>query len=420
MSATDTDSLASLLEETLGAVPAISSAGEDIRNSFLAEFATELERQRDRILATNAQDVAVARQAGLAAPLCERLDLSGNNFDAMASSIRAVAALPDPIGQVTDVRNQPSGISVGKMPVPLGLICFIYESRPNVTADGAALCLKSGNAVILRGGREALATNLAITSAGHTALGKVGLPTAALGMVPVTDRKEMDLLLADDRLDLVIPRGGQGLVEHVQRTAKAPVLAHLYGNCHLYVDKAADYAAATKVVVNAKCQRPSTCNALESLLVHANIATTFLPVASKALLAQGVELYGCERSQAILGVDCNAATDSDWGAEYLGLRLSIKICDNLDAAITWINKYGSHHSDGILTSDEATATRFLREVDSASVLVNASTRFADGFMYGLGAETGISTGKLHARGPVGLEGLTSTKWIVRGEGAIRT
>lgn len=415
---TTTNSLTDLLTAATSAAPVLAASSGKQRNNFLTAFVAGLQSNAADILNRNTADVTAARQAGLAEPICNRLDLSGGNFKAMVESVQAVAALPDPIGTVRDAQTQASGITVGRMQVPLGVICFIYESRPNVTSDGAALCVKSGNAVILRGGREALATNLAIGAVAHDALAQADLPTAALAVVPTPDRDELNQLLADERLDLVIPRGGAQLVDHVMRTAQAPVLAHLYGNCHLYVEASADLDSAVALVSNAKCQRPGTCNALESLLVDEAIAPQLLPQLAAALT--NVELRGCARSCEILSEHCTAAHEDDWRTEYLDLCLSIKVIDGYAAAINWINTYSSHHTDGIITNADAIADQFVREVDSASVLVNTSTRFADGFMYGLGAETGISTGKLHARGPVGLDGLTSTKWVVHSAGSIRT
>lgn len=409
--------LTDLLDQASTAAATIAASSTAQRDLFLAQFALNLKNNQDTILAANAADVAAAKEAQLAAPLCNRLDLSGGNFDAMLASIAAVAKLADPIGTVFDQQVH-GDITVGKMRVPLGIVCFIFESRPNVTADGAALCLKSGNVAILRGGKEALATNMAIAAQAHAALEQAELPTDALVMIPTPDREEMDALLADPRLDLVIPRGGSQLVAHVFNTAKAPVLAHEHGNCYLYVDARAEIDVAIKVIANAKMQRPGTCNALESLLIHSEIAEQLLPQLAESL--SEVQLRGCEQTCAILGEACTPATAADWDTEYLDLILAIKVIANLDDAIAWINTHGSAHSDGILSTDQAAIDKFVREVDSASVLVNTSTRFADGFMYGLGAETGISTGKLHARGPVGLAGLTSTKWVVTSSGSIRT
>ena len=397
----------------------LASSSAESRNAFLDAFATGLDDARDRVMEANAKDVADARAAGLSEPMVDRLDLSGAAFPAMSASVRAVAKLEDPIGSMEEPRKTPSGIGVRMMRVPLGLVCFIYESRPGVTAEGASLCIKSGNAAILRGGSEAMRSSLSIAEVGRKALADAGLPMGALGMLPTSSREQLDLLLSDARLDLVIPRGGAGLVGHVQEVSKAPVLAHLLGNCHLYVHEGANLEMASRLVVNSKCDRPSTCNALESLLVDVKVAEAFVPAFAKAITDLGVELVGCERAVALAQDLFSAASDDDWDAEYLALKLSVKVIDGLDEAAAWINRHGTAHTDGIVTEVPSAADRFIRLVDSSSVMVNTSTRFADGFEYGLGAETGISTGKLHARGPVGLEGLTSRKWVVTSSGMTR-
>ena len=409
-----------MLDATVAAKNELARTSGSERDAFLHYFATGLAAAIADIQAVNATEVDAARSAGLTTALCDRLDLAGNNYQAMITAIKAVADLPDPIGTIQDAALQTGGITVGKMRVPLGLVCFIYESRPTVTAEGAALCIKSGNAVILRGGSEALRSNLAIAAVARQALTQAGLPAAAIAMVPTAERAQINDLLVDDRLDLIIPRGGYELVKHVTKIAQAPVLAHVSGNCHLYVDRDADLAMARRLIINAKCQRPGTCNALESLLIHTDIARQLLPDLAADLVAAGVAIVGCPHTIDVLGEICAPATPADWDTEYLDLKLSVKVINDLDAAITWVNQHGSSHTDGIVTNDSTAAARFQREVDSSSVLVNTSTRFADGFMYGLGAETGIATGKFHARGPVGLFGLTSEKWVVTSSGAVRS
>ena len=338
----------------------------------------------------------------------------------MAAGLEAIAALPDPVGEITDLKFRPSGIQVGLMRVPLGVIGIIYESRPNVTADAAGLCLKAGNAAILRGGSEALRSNRAIAACVHRGLRAAGLPENAVQVVATTDRAAVGCLIADERhVDVIVPRGGKGLIERISRESKVPVIKHLDGVCHVFIDASADLAMAIRIADNAKTQRYSTCNTMETLLVHADIAARALPPLAALYAGKGVELRGCERTRAIVPA-AGAATEDDWYAEYLAPILAVRVVASLDAAIAHIARYGSQHTDAIVTQDHANAMRFLREVDSSSVLVNASTRFADGFEFGLGAEIGISTNKLHARGPVGLEGLTSRKWIVLGSGQIRS
>jgi glutamate-5-semialdehyde dehydrogenase len=338
----------------------------------------------------------------------------------MARGVEAIVALPDPVGEVTDLRYRPSGIQVGRMRVPLGVIGIIYESRPNVTVDAAALCLKSGNATILRGGSECLHSNQAIAECVHEGLRAAGLPEDAVQVVATTDRAAVGHLIADEaHVDVIVPRGGKSLTGRIAREAKVPVIKHLDGVCHVFVDAAADLEKAISIADNAKTQRYSPCNTMETLLVHAAVAPRVLPPLADIYVAKGVELRGCERSRALVP-SMKPATEEDWSTEYLAPILSIRVVDSLDEAIAHIARYGSQHTDAIVTEDYAAAQRFLREVDSSSVMVNASTRFADGFEYGLGAEIGISTNKLHARGPVGLSGLTSQKWIVLGTGQIRT
>jgi len=338
----------------------------------------------------------------------------------MATGLEAIAALPDPVGAINDVKFRPSGIQVGLMRVPLGVVGIIYESRPNVTADAAGLCLKAGNATILRGGSEAISSNRAITACVHRGLRAAGLPENAVQLIATTDRAAVGCLITDEtHVDVIVPRGGKGLIERIAREAKIPVIKHLDGVCHTFIDAAADLAMAIRIADNAKTQRYATCNTMETLLVHSGAAARLLPPLCEIYATKGVEIRGCERSRAIVPA-MQAATEDDWYAEYLAPILAVRIVDTLDEAIAHIARYGSQHTDAIVTQDHSNAMRFLREVDSSSVMVNASTRFADGFEYGLGAEIGISTNKLHARGPVGLEGLTSRKWIVLGSGQIRT
>ncbi|MEM7691338.1 MAG: glutamate-5-semialdehyde dehydrogenase [Pseudomonadota bacterium] len=390
------------------------------RNSALNATAEFLNETRGSLLAANQEDLARAKENQLDDALTDRLALNDVRIDSMIAGLQQVAALPDPVGEITDLRTQASGIRVGKMRVPLGVIGIIYESRPNVTADAAALCLKSGNATILRGGSEALNSNLAIAAAMGRGLREADLDESCVQVIASRDRGAVGALIAmEDYVDVIIPRGGKGLIERVSKDAKVPVLKHLDGVCHVYVDAAADLPMALSIAVNSKTQRYGTCNTMESLLVHAEVAEAFLPRLATALTDAKVELRGCDRARSLMP-DAVAATDEDWTTEYLAPILSVAVVDDLDSAIRHINRNGSAHTDAIVTSDYQSSQRFLREVDSSSVMVNTSTRFADGFEYGLGAEIGISTDKLHARGPVGLEGLTTQKFIVLGEGQLRT
>ncbi|HEV7915164.1 MAG TPA: glutamate-5-semialdehyde dehydrogenase, partial [Albitalea sp.] len=373
----------------------------------------------------NAIDLDAARRAGLAAPLVDRLQLTPKIIETVAEGCEQIAAMPDPIGEITHLRQRPSGIQVGQMRVPLGVFGMIYESRPNVTIEAASLAIKSGNACILRGGSEAIHSNLALWKLVQRALAEAGLPPDAVQLVETTDRAAVGHLIASpEAVDVIIPRGGKGLIERISREAKVPVIKHLDGNCHVYVDADVDLELALKVTDNAKTQKLSPCNAAESLLVHAAVADRFLPRIGALWAAKGIEMRCDPAALALLqpvpGATLAPATEQDWSEEYLAAIISVKVVDSLDAAIAHINRYGSHHTDAILTTNHPNAMRFLREVDSASVMVNASTRFADGFEYGLGAEIGISTDKLHARGPVGLEGLTSMKWVVLGHGETRS
>ena len=398
----------------------LARADMQAKNAALFAMAAALRRDEARLAAANAEDVAAALAAGHDAAFVDRLTLSPKTIAAMATGLEEIAALPDPVGEITDLKFRPSGIQVGLMRVPLGVVGIIYESRPNVTADAAGLCLKAGNATILRGGSEAIRSNRAIAACVHEGLRSAGLPENAVQVVATTDRAAVGFLIADEEhVDVIVPRGGKGLIERVAREARVPVIKHLDGVCHVFVDASADVAMAVRIADNAKTQRYSPCNTMETLLVHAGIASRVLPPLCDIYAGKGVELRGCERSRAIVPA-MKAATEDDWYTEYLAPILAVRVVDSLADAIAHIAKYGSQHTDAIVTQDHANAMRFLREVDSSSVLVNASTRFADGFEYGLGAEIGISTNKLHARGPVGLEGLTSRKWIVLGSGQIRT
>ena len=389
------------------------------KNSALIAIAEAIDASSEDLLAANQLDLQAGTDKGLADALMDRLELTPARIDAMMEGLHQVAALPDPVGEISDMKYRPSGIQVGRMRVPLGVVGIIYESRPNVTCEAASLCLKSGNATILRGGSEAIHSNQAIAACIHLGLEQAGLNTHVVQVLDRTDRDAVGKLITMvEFVDVIIPRGGKGLIERVSREAKVPVIKHLDGNCHLYVDDGADLEKATAVALNAKTQRYGTCCTLESLLLADSVAAELLPGLAIKYLELGVELRGCEKTRKIVAA-VGPATEEDWAAEYLAPILSIKIVAGLDEAIAHINRYGSQHTDSIMTQDISRAQRFLREVDSSSVMVNTSTRFADGFEYGLGAEIGISTDKLHVRGPVGLEGLTSQKYIVLGDGHVR-
>ncbi|HEY7775151.1 MAG TPA: glutamate-5-semialdehyde dehydrogenase [Kineobactrum sp.] len=395
---------------------AVSSTAR--RNAALLAVAAALDESRERIATANAGDLARGRDRGLDAALLDRLELTPARIDTMLEGLHQVAALPDPVGSISDVNTMPSGIRVGHMRVPLGVIGIIYESRPNVTVEAASLCLKSGNATILRGGSEALASNCAIAACITRGLESAGLPAAAVQVVDTADRAAVGALITmAEYVDVIVPRGGKSLIERISRDARVPVIKHLDGVCHVYIDAGADHQMALAIAMNAKTHRYGTCNTMETLLVAA-AETALLPELAAALRAAGVELRGCERCRAMVP-DMIPAVEQDWFEEYLAPVLAVRIVDGLDEAMDHIAHYGSGHTDSIVTRDHANAMRFLREVDSSSVMINASTRFADGFEYGLGAEIGISTDKLHARGPVGLEGLTSRKYVVFGEGQVR-
>jgi glutamate-5-semialdehyde dehydrogenase len=398
----------------------LARAGTAAKNAVLEAIAGSIERDSERLLAANARDIAGARAAGNDAAFLDRLTLKEDTLHAMAEGVRAVAALPDPVGEIDALKYRPTGIQVGRMRVPLGVVAIVYESRPNVTVDAAALCLKSGNACILRGGSEALNSNQAIAACVHDGLRHAGLPEHAVQLVGTTDRVAVGLLATMDKyVDVLVPRGGKSLIRRVSEEATVPLIKHLDGVCHVFIDEHAELQMAIRIADNAKTQRYSPCNTMETLLVHARIASDLLPPLAKIYFDKGVELRGDAAARAIVP-RMNLATEQDWYTEYLAPILAVRVVPSLDAAIDHIATYGSQHTDAIVTEHHDNAMRFLREVDSSSVMVNASTRFADGFEYGLGAEIGISTSKLHARGPVGLEGLTSRKWVVFGSGQIRT
>ncbi|MEX0449343.1 glutamate-5-semialdehyde dehydrogenase [Spiribacter sp. 221] len=389
------------------------------RNAALSAIARRLRADETALREANEADLAAGREQGLDAALLDRLALTEARIEAMATGLEQIAALPDPVGAVSHLDPMPSGIRVGRMRVPLGVVGIIYESRPNVTADAAGLCLKSGNACILRGGSESLRSNRAIAACIAEGLAEAGLPETAVQVVETTDRAAVGALITmDEHVDVLVPRGGKGLIERIMQDATVPMIKHLDGVCHCFVDAGADADMAERIVVNAKTQRYGTCNTLETLLLDAAIAPSLLPRLKSAFDAHGVELRGCERSRALVD-GLTPAEPADWDAEYLAPILAVRVVDGIDAAMAHIERHSSGHTEAIVTRDHARAQRFLREVDSSSVMVNASTRFADGIEYGLGAEIGISTDKLHARGPVGLEGLTTQKYIVLGEGHIR-
>jgi glutamate-5-semialdehyde dehydrogenase len=397
----------------------VAKADTDTKNRALSASAQAIERASEGLLAANAQDVKAARAKKLDDALVDRLTLTPKSIAAMADGLEQIARLPDPIGETSDLRYRPSGIQVGRMRVPLGVIGIIYESRPNVTADAAGLCLKSGNAAILRGGSEAARSNQAIAACIHEGLKAAGLPETAVQVIETTDRAAVgELITMPDYVDVIVPRGGKSLIERLERESRIPMIKHLDGVCHVYIDDKADLEKAVRVADNAKTQRLGTCNTIETLLVARGIADEVLPRLAGIYLQKGIELRGDDEARALVR-EMKPATEQDWYTEYLGPILSVRIVSGLDEAIEHITLYGSQHTDAIITEDITRARRFLREVDSSSVMVNASTRFADGYEFGLGAEIGISTNKLHARGPVGLEGLTSLKWVVIGDGHVR-
>jgi len=398
----------------------IARADTTTKNRALKDMAAAIERDAKRLLEANARDVEEAKKQKLDAAAIDRLTLTPKTIVAMADGLRQIAALPDPIGEISPLKKRPSGIRIGRMRVPLGVVAIIYESRPNVTADAAGLCVKSGNAAILRGGSEAIHSNQAIAACVHAGLKAAGLPEAVVQVIETTDRAAVgQLITMQEHVDVVVPRGGKSLIERLMRESRIPMIKHLHGVCHTYIDDKADLKKAIRIADNAKTQRLGTCNTMETLLVARGIAARVLPPLCRIYLKKGIELRGDEESRMIVP-QMKPATEEDWYTEYLDAILAVRVVRGLDEAIEHIANYGSQHTDAIVTEDKARARRFLREVDSSSVMVNASTRFADGYEYGLGAEVGISTDKLHARGPVGLEGLTSLKWIVLGTGQIRT
>ena len=412
------DYMAGLGQKARVASRIIAAAPTAVKNKALLAIAHELDKSRITLVAENQKDLAAGKANGLDAAMLDRLAVKPTTIDGMIEGLRQVAALPDPCGEITGMSYRPSGIQVGKMRVPLGVVGIIYESRPNVTIDAASLCLKSGNAAILRGGSEAINSNRAIANCLQAGLKAVGLPADVVQVVETTDRAAVgELITMPQYVDVIVPRGGKGLIERISNDARVPVIKHLDGICHVYIDDKADLDKAFTISMNAKTHRYGVCNAMETLLVHESIAAEILPRLAAAYLEKGVELRGDEKTCAL--ISANAATEEDWATEYLAPILSIKVVSGLDEAMVHINRYSSQHTDAIVTEDYTRARRFITEVDSASVMVNASTRFADGFEYGLGAEIGISTDKIHARGPVGLEGLTSQKWVVFGDGHIR-
>jgi glutamate-5-semialdehyde dehydrogenase len=426
MNSEDIDALVGRLGAAARAASAaLAKASAAQRRDALRGLAAQLQQQRQALQQANQQDLEAAQAAGLQGPMLDRLRLDDKTLQTCAQGCEQLAAMPDIVGEMFGFAEQPSGIRVGQMRVPLGVFAMIYESRPNVTIEAASLAIKSGNACILRGGSEATASNRALLDCVAAALVAAGLPADAVQLVSVTDRAAVGALLQlQASIDVVVPRGGKGLIERVSAESRIPVLKHLDGNCHVYVDQGADLDMALRLIENAKTQKYSPCNAAESLLVARAEAQAFLPALGAVMAAKGVELRACDQAMACLATVANVrltpATEADWATEYLAPILSVKVVADLDEAIAHINAYGSHHTDAIVTRDHARGQRFVREVDSASVMINASTRFADGFEYGLGAEIGISTDKLHARGPVGVAGLTSVKYVVLGHGQIRT
>ena len=402
------------------AARALALCSTDAKNAALQAMADAIEAAESVIVAANAKDLAAAPDYGLNAAAIDRLRLTPERIFAMAKGVREVALLPDPVGEIIRAWARPNGLKITKLRVPIGVVGIIYESRPNVTADAAVLCLKSGNACILRGGKESIHSNLAIAKALSAGAENAGLSPDVIQLVPFTDREGVRLLAQMDRyLDVIVPRGGHALIEAVVQHARMPVIKHYHGVCHVFVDRSADLGMAEKIVINAKCQRPGVCNAMETLLVHRDIAEKFLPLVAASLADKGVELRGDHRTCEVLGGAAKPAVEEDWTAEYLDLILSIRVVDSLEEAVEHIENYGSHHTDSIVAADEASARKFLAAVDSATVLWNASTRFSDGGEFGFGAEIGISTDKLHARGPMGLEELTTYKYLVEGTGQVR-
>ena len=412
-------SVKKMAEDALDASHRLSRVSTTAKNAALLRMADEIGWHRDFILSENKRVLTSAKEKGLSAPMIDRLTIKDDSLKVMMQGLREIAALPDPVGKVTSMWRRPNGLLVGRMRIPLGVIGIIYESRPNVTVDASALCIKSGNAVILRGGSESIHSNLAIASILQDVLRESPLPDKAIQVIPFTDRESVTTLLQlDEQIDLIIPRGGEELIRAVVAQSKIPVIKHYKGVCHIFVDATADINMAINICTNAKVQRPGVCNAMETLLVHADIAPAFLPKIAEKLQKAGVLIKGCEKTRKILK-NIDAATEEDWYSEYLDLILSVRIVPSIDVAVEHIEKYGSMHTESIITKDYANSQRFLNEVNSSTVLVNASTRFSDGFELGLGAEIGISTTKLHAFGPMGLEELTTSKFIIYGDGQVR-
>lgn len=413
------NTIQSMAQESKRAAQKLRSLSTEKKNRVLLRMADALLEEQLYIRQENEKDLAAGREKGLSSAMLDRLELSDKVINAMVNGLKNVAALPDPVGEVSDMARRPSGITVGRMRIPLGVIGMIYESRPNVTVDAAALCLKAGNAIVLRGGSEAIHSNLALARVLQDALASENIDAAAIQVIPVTDREAVTFMLAlEEEIDLIIPRGGEGLIRFVSENSRIPVLKHYKGVCHVFVDESADISMATGIVMNGKVQRPGVCNALETLLVHENIAADFLSVAGAELEKAGVEIRGCEKTCALLP-SATAATEEDWPCEFLELILAVKVVADLDAALEHIALYGSQHTEVIVTNDYGNSQRFLREVDASAVMVNASTRFSDGGEFGLGTEIGISTTKLHAYGPMGLKELTTQKFIVYGSGEVR-
>ena len=398
----------------------VASLSSTSKNNVLLRMAEALQEQKEYIQAENEKDLAKGREKGLSGAMLDRLALSDKVIESMIVGLQEVVALPDPVGEIDEMVKRPNGLMVGRMRIPLGVIGMIYESRPNVTVDAAALCLKAGNAILLRGGSEAIKSNLALAKVLQDALASENINPAAIQVVPITDREAVNVLLSlDEYIDLIIPRGGEGLIRFVAENSRIPVLKHFKGVCHVFVDGDADLDMAVNIVMNGKCQRPGVCNALETLLVHQDIAAAFLPLVASKLVEANVELRGCPRTKEILP-DIKDAVEEDWPAEFLDLILAVKVVDDLDAAMDHIAKYGSLHTEVIVTKSYANSQRFIKEVDASAVMINASTRFSDGGQFGLGSEIGISTTKLHAYGPMGLKELTTRKFIVYGDGQVRT
>ncbi|NLN60399.1 MAG: glutamate-5-semialdehyde dehydrogenase [Deltaproteobacteria bacterium] len=410
----------SMAKNAKGAATVLSRISSRVKNNALLDMAEELLKQKNVLMRENGQDLEYARRSGLSSVMLDRLALKEETIAGIAQGLREVAVLPDPVGKITSMWKRPNGLLVGRMRIPLGVIGIIYESRPNVTADAAALCLKSGNAVILRGGSEAIHSNLAIARILQDCLKRSGIPEEAIQVIPMTDREAVhEMLQLDEFIDLIIPRGGEELIRAVVRQSKIPVIKHYKGVCHIFIDAGADLDMAVEICMNAKIQRPAVCNAMETLLVHQDIASLFLPVLAEKYGTAGVVLRGCPKTREIVpGIE--EAREEDWYAEYTDLILAVRVVETLDEAVAHIGRYGSLHTESIVTQNYGHAQRFLNEVNSSTVLVNASTRFSDGFELGLGAEIGISTTKLHAYGPMGLEELTTTKFIIYGNGQVRT